>query len=157
MSNVWTDEQREVLSRKQAELLDLKTRLLPKEEVTPRQPVSQVSQRQKYRSHQRFGFGCLVAYNVMFLLGTTIHACTVPDSASLFLDADHVRPVSGEENAIDSYVVDVPLKEFPFEAQLHRFDRFELMSGAAVNLLLLGAIGHAYWKESQLSSEDASD
>lgn len=157
MSNVWTDEQREVLSRKQAELLELKTRLLPKEEVAPPEPVAHVSPRQKYRNHQRFGFGCLVAYNIMFLLGTTVHAFTVPDSATLFLDADQVRPVSGEENAIDSYVVEVPLKEFPFEAKLHRYDRFELVSAAVVNLLLLGAIGHAYWKESQLSAEDAAD
>ncbi len=154
MSNIWTDEQREVLSRKEEELLELKTRLLPKEQVAPPQPVSQISLREKYRSHQRFGFGCLVAYNIMFLLGTTIHVFTVPESAKLLLDADRVRPISGEENAIDFYEVDVPLREFPFESQLHRYSRFELVSTAVVNLLLLGAIGHAYWNESQLEADD---
>jgi hypothetical protein len=81
----------------------------------------------------------MLGINCLYLAHGIYQVVTWPSSVSLFLSADQVIVRHDTQGHAD-YEAKVPLKEFPYEAQLQQHYRYDLLWCSSVNLLLLIAV-----------------
>ncbi len=158
MQESWTEEQRGVIAEKQFEIDELKIRGLPKREKLTRAPVPSPTPLARCRNQRFLAVALLLFVNGSNLCATAFHLFTWPDSVELSFSSDQVKVYhDANDNADDWYMVEVPLKAFPYDIALKQATRFHLVGICLINVLLLGMWLHANWRESRLEPRLAQD
>lgn len=155
MSDNWLQEQREVLAQKQRELKELRSQILPAEPSERSVEALSGPRKTEYeqlRDTRSWTLALLVFVNFSNFCGSAYHLFTWPDSAEISVASDDVQVTTGY-NGSPHYLVEVPLKEFPYEIQLNQQYRTKLPLVTLVNLFMAGVLISCYRRESRLKAQ----
>jgi hypothetical protein len=97
----------------------------------------------KMSQKRRWIIIALIVFNSLALTQSAYQLFAWPSTAELVLSGQEVR-VTYSADGSPNYVVNVPLTVFPFDIELRQRIRFEPVSLASVNLLLLIALITTY-------------
>jgi hypothetical protein len=152
VADPWIEEQKTRLAETQTQLDELKTRVAPRQDVQlHREPPPTPMTVERLERRQFWIVVALVVFNGFYFLDAIRSYSAGRQTVSVMFDQSKVLVLQNATGGGGtSYLVKVPLNEFPYDVELNQRNLSQWIGPSLMNLALLGAILYSFRERSNL-------